>query len=435
MRKLMGYLPYILGIIIIALIVLLIIVSNGDGDKVNTNDNTNTVSDKELTVADNTDTNTNASASNNKDGNTDSKKNENKDKDVDTDPEITDTPDANPTPTEIPAVSGEGNEFGLKFDDKQDFVTIKAGSRIRAGASTETDIIKELSAETKLERTGYNDSWTRVIYDGMECYVSTSLVISASTDASATPVPTKAPEDAKPTEAPKNNGTYEAKNDYVEIKAGSRIRAEASTDCEIVTTLDGDLIVERTGYSSDWTRIMYNGKECYVSTPLVKRTCDKYGTTVDENGNPEKTDDGNTGDNKSDNDGNTGDNDGNSENNDPNGGNNGDGNADGGNDEPVPPVTEFKEKNDYVEIKAGARIRSSATTDSDDNIVTTTAAVSRLRRTGSGSGWARVEYDGQTCYISNSVINCSMTEEQARAADEADRQAAEDNAGGDNTEE
>ena len=430
MRKLMGYLPYILGVIIIALIVLLIIAINSDDDQVNTSDKTNTVSDKELTVdgtADNTGTNA-SETKKNKD-----KKNKSDDKNEETTP----TPDATeiteiPTPTET-IDEGEGNEFGLKFDDKQDFVTIKAGSRIRAGASTETGIIKELASETKLERTGYNDSWTRVIYDGMECYVSTSLVISSSNDAS-TPVPTKEPDKATPTDAPKNNGTYETKSDYVEIKAGSRIRAEASTECEIIDTIQDDMILERTGYSKDWTRVKYNGRECYVSTPLVKRTCDKYGTTVDENGNPVengKTDNGGTADNQTGNDG-TGDGNqgGNNEN-----GNGGEGNDAGNDSTPEPPVTEFKEKNDYVEIKAGSRIRSSATTSSDDNIVTTTTAVSRVKRTGSGSGWARVEYNGQTCYISNSVINCSMTEEQAKAADEAEKNAADGAEGAEGNEE
>ena len=429
MKKLMGYLPYILGIIIIALIVLLIIVSSGKDDEVNTNDKTNTVSDKELTIDNGADNQTPETQANDGKENNGKKKKEDKTKDTEpTDsPEVTDVPEENPTPTPIPSNTGEGNEFGLKFDEKQDFVTIKAGSRIRAGASTETGIIKELTAETKLERTGYNDSWTRVIYDGMECYVSTSLVIGATNDASATPVPTKAPDDAKPTDAPKNNGSYESKNDYVEIKAGSRIRSEASTDCAIVTTLEDDLIVERTGYNKDWTRINYNGKECYVSTPLVKRTCDKYGTTVDESGNPVKNDNGgSTEENKPDNGGNTGDGENGND-------NNGDGNTGDNNDKPAePPITEFKEKNDYVEVKAGVRVRSSATTDSDDNIVATTSAVSRMKRTGSGSGWARVEYEGKTCYISNTVINCSMTEEQAKAADEAERKAAEEKAAEEN---
>ena len=86
MKKLMGYLPYILGIIIIALIVLLIIVSSGKDDEVNTNDKTNTVSDKELTIDNGADNQTPETQAN--DGKENNGKKKKEDKTKDTEPSI-----------------------------------------------------------------------------------------------------------------------------------------------------------------------------------------------------------------------------------------------------------------------------------------------------------------------------------------------------------
>lgn len=420
MKRLIRMMPFVLGILIIILLVLHLLLGDGDNG-VNTTDETGKVDGKELVLGDNTgidteyrpgeeidDANTAESEKkkNNKDKN--NNKDNNKDKKDGGEAEVTDTPvaptdEVTPEPTEI--LQNQDASYGLKFDDKTDFAIVKAGSNIREGASTDAKIAGTLDAEAKLERTGYNSEWTRVIYKDMECYVATKLVTSVTSDSSAlTPTPSPTP---VPTEAVQAAG-FETRNELIEVKAGSRIRAAASTDSEIVTEIQDDKVFTRTGLSTDWSRVDYEGRECYVSNTLVKRVVDKFGNTIDvtptsipaePTATPEPTVTPAPTDTPA--------------------------GTEGGTAEII-----FTEKNDYVEIKAGSRIRTSASTESEANILTTTEGVVRLKRTGSAADWARVEYNGQTCYVAKSVITCSMTEEQAKAADEAEKKAKEAEAAG-----
>lgn len=71
----------------------------------------------------------------------------------------------------------EDMSFGLTFEEKSDYVDIKANVNIRKGASTAADIVTTLAKEERHQRTGYNKEWTRIIYNDEVCYVSTPLVL------------------------------------------------------------------------------------------------------------------------------------------------------------------------------------------------------------------------------------------------------------------
>lgn len=114
-------------------------------------------------------------------------------------PTVAPKPTTPPTPTPIADLT-----YGYKFEPKSDFVFTKHGINIRLGASTDSPIVKFLEWGKALERTGYNAEWTRVIYDGQECYIATRLIarIGNSIEAvSATPTPTSKPK-ATPTPKP-----------------------------------------------------------------------------------------------------------------------------------------------------------------------------------------------------------------------------------------
>ena len=93
----------------------------------------------------------------------------------------TDAPTAAPTPTTAPATPTPISDltFGYKFESKADYVDTKDGVNLRLGASTDTEKVAFLEEGKRLERTGYNEEWTRVIYDGQECYIATRLIIRA----------------------------------------------------------------------------------------------------------------------------------------------------------------------------------------------------------------------------------------------------------------
>ena len=93
----------------------------------------------------------------------------------------TEAPTQAPTPTTAPATPTPISDltFGFKFEPKADYVDTKDGVNLRLGASTDTEKVAHLETGKRLERTGYNEEWTRVIYDGQECYIATRLIIRA----------------------------------------------------------------------------------------------------------------------------------------------------------------------------------------------------------------------------------------------------------------
>ncbi|MCR5828770.1 MAG: N-acetylmuramoyl-L-alanine amidase [Lachnospiraceae bacterium] len=78
------------------------------------------------------------------------------------------TPSATPSPTPTPVE--------LIFEDKDDYVETKSDVNLRVGPSTDTDIVTNLKTAKRIKRTGYNEKWTRVVYEDKECYIYTPLV-------------------------------------------------------------------------------------------------------------------------------------------------------------------------------------------------------------------------------------------------------------------
>ena len=174
------------------------------------------------------------------------------------------------------------NEFGFKFTEKQDFIDTKNGVNLRAGCSTDTEIVAYLEIGKRLERTGYNEQWTRVIYNGMECYISTPLVVRVLTSADE-----KVPDTTGENETGDNEFgfKFEAKSDYVDTKNDVNLRAGASTDTAVVANLATGKRLKRTGYNSEWTRVEYEGKTCYIATRLITKVSATATDEPEENNN------------------------------------------------------------------------------------------------------------------------------------------------------
>lgn len=84
------------------------------------------------------------------------------------------------------------------------------------------------------------------------------------------------------------------------------------------------------------------------------------------------------------------------------------------------PMPEFESVKDDVYVKTedggSVRLRSSCDTGSDANIVTYASSGTRLTRTGKGSEWTRIEYNGTPAYISSAYITTDMPETPAAPA-------------------
>ena len=128
-------------------------------------------------------------------------------------PTATPTPTQAPTPTSITDLT-----YGLKFETKADYVDVKDGINLRKGCSTDTEKVAFLKEGLRLQRTGYNEDWTRVIYNGQECYVATFLVIREvdSIDTVVEPTATPVPEDGDNTGENAGDGQQTAGNDTVD---------------------------------------------------------------------------------------------------------------------------------------------------------------------------------------------------------------------------
>lgn len=86
-------------------------------------------------------------------------------------------PTSAPVETKTPDKTTQDLTFGYTFESKADYVDTKSGINLRLGCSTDTERVAYLETGKRLERTGYNSEWTRVIYDGQECYLATRLII------------------------------------------------------------------------------------------------------------------------------------------------------------------------------------------------------------------------------------------------------------------
>ena len=84
------------------------------------------------------------------------------------------------------------------------------------------------------------------------------------------------------------------------------------------------------------------------------------------------------------------------------------------------PMPEFESVKDDVYVKTedggSVRLRSSCDTGSDANIVTYASSGTRLTRTGKGSEWTRIDYNGTPAYISSAFITTDVPETTAAPA-------------------
>lgn len=81
-----------------------------------------------------------------------------------------------PETTEAP--ESDSNE--LVFEDRDEKVITTTGVRVRSTPSTDNNdnVLGTIPAGEELKRVGYNDNWSKVIYNGKEAYVSSEYVIT-----------------------------------------------------------------------------------------------------------------------------------------------------------------------------------------------------------------------------------------------------------------
>lgn len=187
--------------------------------------------------------------------------------------EITPTPTAAPEPLDEPAVEEQEPAAGTEapeptdtpepteapdaFDvtDTSDTVYVTgSGVNLRTGPGTTYDIAAILNAGTELKRTGTTDnSWSRVTYEGSDCYISNAFI---STE--------------KPADSGESTPAPGAGEDTVVVTAEANVRSGPGTGYDILGQAAANTELKRTGTENGWSKVIFNGSEGYIYDGLIR---------------------------------------------------------------------------------------------------------------------------------------------------------------------
>lgn len=245
---------------------------------------------------------------------------------------------------EIKTATAPKTEEEKLYTDVSDSVTAKEIVNLRSGAGMNFEVVATLKSGDFLNRIGIGkNGWSKLIYNGKTVYAITSYL----TD--------------KVVEVPKkdivNGMEFIPHNDSVTAKIEVNLRGLPTTDSESVGKLVGGTFLNRTAISNNgWSRLEYNGQVVYAVSSYLTTEAPVISSkpvetdTVTEHGMIFKT---------------------------------------------ITPVN--------VTAKDETNLREKPTTDS--NIVYTLKNGEYITKNAvSDSGWARLEYNGQTVYAVNSFL-------------------------------
>lgn len=137
-----------------------------------------------------------------------------------------------------------------KKDTKKESGTVKTKDicRVRAKASTDSEMIGTVNKGVKLKKIGTEGDWTKVKFQGQTGYIKTEFlkkVSSKSSDSSDTGM--------------------------VKTKDICNVRAKASTDAELLGKVDIGVKLKKLGTSGEWTKVKFQGQTGYIKSSLLKK--------------------------------------------------------------------------------------------------------------------------------------------------------------------
>lgn len=235
----------------------------------------------------------------------------------------------------------------LLYTDANDQVTAKDEVNLREGAGTKYNIVATLKSGEFVTRTGIgSNGWSRLLYNGKTVYAITSYLSNEVIEVETQDIV--------------NGSIFTPANDSVTAKQEVNLRALPTTDSEVVGKLTSGTFLPRTAIGDKgWSRLDYNGQTVYAVT--------NYLTTEAPEIKPEENPDDNT------------------------------------------TVTEHGMEFALITVNVTAKeevnLRDKPTTDGS-NVVYTLKNGEYVTKTGvcEQSGWARLEYNGQTVYCIDSFL-------------------------------
>ena len=168
-------------------------------------------------------------------------------------PEETTAPEGTTAPEETTAAPADNSAF----TDVDETVYARENVKIRKTPDANGEEAGTLAGGQSIHRTGYNDNWSRVEYNGETCYIAAGYLTMTAPSSS-------------------NDGFTEV-SETVYAKESVRIRKSPEANAEVVGTLLEGESLKRTGYNDSWSRVIYEGETCYIGAG--------YLTTADPSAN------------------------------------------------------------------------------------------------------------------------------------------------------
>ncbi len=134
------------------------------------------------------------------------------------------------------------------FTDVDETVYAKENVKVRKSPDANGEEAGTLAGGQSIHRTGYNDNWSRVEYNGETCYIAAGYL--TMTD-------------------PSSNGGFTEVSETVYAKESVRIRKSPEEGAEVVGTLLEGESIKRTGYNDNWSRVVYEGETCYIGAGFL----------------------------------------------------------------------------------------------------------------------------------------------------------------------
>ena len=190
-------------------------------------------------------------------------------------PVVTEMPVATPTPTETPEPTEAPEDPAPEAQERVRGYINANYVRFRTGPSTGYSIIDSYNKGTSLVITGSADGWTACEINGISGYVF-SQYVTESVQAELRPEETEPPEEV-PVETPAPTPVPTPEVEAVEETPGYvsgnsvRMREEASMSSGIICELNYGNKVTITGYSGDWTAVLYEGTAGYIYSQYVQQ--------------------------------------------------------------------------------------------------------------------------------------------------------------------
>ncbi len=159
----------------------------------------------------------------------------------------------------------------------EETVYTTAGVNVRAGSSTDSDVVTTLAAGTGVTRTGIIGDWSRVVYGDVTGYIRNTYL---STSKPEIPSPEESrtssestPDKSSGSSAADSSPAVEEVNETVYTTAGVNVRSEASASSSRLGSVGSGTSLTRTGkLDNGWSRVEYDGKTGYISSKYLSTT-------------------------------------------------------------------------------------------------------------------------------------------------------------------